>query len=81
VAEQSLVAARQYRRHGPRDWCAVDVADRVHAGVDGDEATSGDPVLDRSPSETDRQQLGTGDVAVLGSGKKRDRSIDSISQH
>ena len=64
-------------RHEDRLAREDSVADRVDAAVDGVQSTVADAVADRVPPETQSEQLGPGNDAVLALRERRDRFVDT----
>ncbi len=70
VAQRRTVAAREHGGAGTGNRGPVDVPDRVHAGVHGDEPADPDLMPDRVVGQPDRQQLRPGYVPMLARRQK-----------
>ena len=52
------------------------MTDRVHTGVQADQATVGEPPVDRVAADPEREELPAGDNPVLTGGERGDLRVD-----
>jgi hypothetical protein len=69
VAEQSVWSTREHAAHPAAEIADLSVSDGVDAAVDRMQLAGRDPVIDRAPPETHRNQLAVRNDAVLPAGK------------